>query len=743
MSGTRLGRGHVIVARFRQSARGKAAYLEDDLLKDDRLPAVPGRVAPVSRDAEPEDAPAPRQRVEASLMPSRPDLAEVPVIDRDAGPPIAPPWVRHPVAAVRRVLAHWAHVTAFHFLRLPQYAGQALRWSPRGLFRIVVGLYRWVTDGEAKELRWDTAARRDTKEYGRLSRQRDRRVHNRGWAVAVLVPAAITAVVAAVMVSPYSPLTRIVVAVAVIAGLGGIGAPADRPWIEHATVPPGARKITPDLLVQAFAAAKLCSIEGDKPGPLRFLSPIAHDGPGVRAVVELPAGVTADTAVKRRVEIASGLNIDEFRVFLERVRGTEGSARRVVVWIADRDPYEASSTVTPLATARTWDFWQAFPFGVDARGRGVAWSLVWTSFLVGSIPRMGKSNAARIVVAAAALDPTTRLIVFDGKGGKDWQATEAVAHFYAAGTRKTVVEALVGVLQDAVEDMDQRFERMRKMPDDVCPEGKVTPQITRRPHYGMPLTVVCVDEVHRYLEHPEHGGTIEALLTELAKVGPAAGIMLVLATQRPDAKVIPAGLRDQMGTRFALKVMTWQSSEVVLGAGTYGAGLNAAEFLKEHVGVGILLGADDSQATGGGALTVRTHELDLPVMRTICDRAREARAKAGLLTGMAAGESVLPETPRRRLLDDLLDVFEPAEAKVWSEVLCARLAERWPDQYDGWQATTLANTLRSFGIETSQTWGRTETGEGANRRGVARQDLLDTIAERELERPSDRQLTSG
>lgn len=130
-------------------------------------------------------------------------------------------------------------------------------------------------------------------------------------------------------------------------------------------------------------------------------------------------------------------------------------------------------------------------------------------------------------------------------------------------------------------------------------------------------------------------------------------------------------------------------------------------------------------------------------MRTICDRAREARAKAGLLTGMAAGESVLPETPRRRLLDDLLDVFEPAEAKVWSEVLCARLAERWPDQYDGWQATTLANTLRSFGIETSQTWARTESGEGANRRGVARQDLLDTIAERELERPSDRQLTSG
>ena len=84
------------------------------------------------------------------------------------------------------------------------------------------------------------------------------------------------------------------VAAAVVAVLGSIGAPADRPWIEHATVAPGARKITPDLLVTAFAAAGLCSIEGDKPGPLRFLSPIAHDGPGVRATIELPAGKTAD-----------------------------------------------------------------------------------------------------------------------------------------------------------------------------------------------------------------------------------------------------------------------------------------------------------------------------------------------------------------------------------------------------------------------------------------------------------------
>jgi S-DNA-T family DNA segregation ATPase FtsK/SpoIIIE len=333
------------------------------------------------------------------------------------------------------------------------------------------------------------------------------------------------------------------------------------------------------------------------------------------------------------------------------------------------------------------------------------------------------------------LDPNARLVVFDGKGGKDWKPFEQVAHFYAAGVRTTVVEAQVRVLEDAVEDMNARYERMADLPDDICPEGKVTPHITRRASYGMPLTLICVDEVHRYLEHPEHGRTICALLTELAKAGPAAGYMLVLATQRPDTKTVPEDLRGQIGTRFALRTMNWQASETILGAGTYTAGLDSSKFLRTHLGVGILLGNDDQQATDGEAITVRTHLLDLGALRRLTSRGREARVKAGTLTGMAAGETVIAEAAQRRLLDDVLDVLEPGEERAWSETICARLAQRWADSYDGWDPTTLANALRGFGVETGQVWGRTPTGEGANRRGVARQALLDAIGERDQRPP--------
>ncbi len=146
---------------------------------------------------------------------------------------------------------------------------------------------------------------------------------------------------------------------------------------------------------------------------------------------------------------------------------------------------------------------------------------------------MGKTNAARIPAAAAALDPHTRLVIADGKGGKDFEPLTQVAHFYVSGVRAAAVEALVQVLTDAVEDMNARFERMARLPDDICPEGKVTPQITRRTSYGMPLTVILVDEVHRYLEHPDHGKTIHGLLTELAKAGPAAGYILIARHPAP------------------------------------------------------------------------------------------------------------------------------------------------------------------------------------------------------------------
>jgi DNA segregation ATPase FtsK/SpoIIIE, S-DNA-T family len=663
------------------------------------------------------------------------------------GQPLVPGWMRHPLQTGRRVLVAWWHEVMFQTLRSPSYALRWLRWAPRGLVRVTARLARWAADAEGRELRWLAVAREDAREYLHLSRQRNARVRNRVPAAVVLAvtvaglttvglvwPALVPWLLGLVgLPAPHPWLVRISTAVAVLVGLARVGAPADRPMVDHAVVPPQAKRITPDLIEFGFASAKLCSLDDERaPGRLRFASPVAQDGPGVRALVDLPPGVTASQALGAREKIAAGMEIDEFRVFLTRQRGSAGSARRVVLWVADRDPYEATSPVSALAHARQWDLWRGLPFGRDHRGKQVVLPLVWTSLLIGSIPRMGKTNALRIVTAAAALDPHVRLLCADGKGGKDLKPLEQAAHFYAAGVREAVVAGLVEVLRDAVEDMNRRYEVMQDLPDDVCPEGKVTPYITRRRSYAMPLVVIAIDEVHRYLEHAAHGATIRALLVELAKAGPAAGYMLVLATQRPDAKVIPDDLRGQIGTRFALRVMTWQTSDTILGAGSYSAGLDASQFLAGHKGVGILRGvSDDTDLADTEAVTVRTDRLGIPDLRRIGKRGRELRISAGTLTGTAAGEDLVADAPARRLLDDILDVFEPAEDRAWSETLVARLARRWPDTYDGWDPKQLAGALRPLGVETGQVWQRLDNGQGANRRGVTRQGLLDAIATRE------------
>ena len=55
-------------------------------------------------------------------------------------------------------------------------------------------------------------------------------------------------------------------------------------------------------------------------------------------------------AIKRREDLAAGLDIDEVQVFLSRHRGRDGSARRVTLWVADEDPYAEKPPVSPLAT---------------------------------------------------------------------------------------------------------------------------------------------------------------------------------------------------------------------------------------------------------------------------------------------------------------------------------------------------------------------------------------------------------
>ncbi|KJK47059.1 cell division protein FtsK, partial [Lentzea aerocolonigenes] len=140
---------------------------------------------------------------------------------------------------------------------------------------------------------------------------------------------------------------------------------------------------------------------------------------------------------------------------------------------------------------------------------------------------------------------------------------------------------------------------------------------------------------------------IGELLTWLAKKAPAAGIILVLATQRPDSKTIPTKLRAVLGSRFALRVMDFRDSNIILGEQMNTRGYDSSRLLPSHRGVGILRPDGETQAGADVlALTVRTYYMPNEDWREICDRGRSLRETEGTLSGHAAGHDVPPMLDR-------------------------------------------------------------------------------------------------
>ena len=80
-----------------------------------------------------------------------------------------------------------------------------------------------------------------------------------------------------------------------------------------------------------------------------------------------------------------------------------------------------------------------------------------------------------------------------------------------------------------------------------------------------------------------------ALTRDLVARGRAAGVIIVLATQRPSHQVIDPSMRDLFSYRWAFRCTTDSSSDVVLGQGWAAEGYTAADIDPLARGVGWLL----------------------------------------------------------------------------------------------------------------------------------------------------------
>lgn len=718
-----------------------AEVLDLDTARARRSAPVLDGIDPNGEDVEPDDTdetgPVLVDSIDAQRRP-RFTLAGF----RDASRvPIVPSWLKSGAEFGKNLT--WAtgfglHSIAFHTVRTPRYTAMLLLRAPRGFGRLCRSYNRWWWDMEGEPVRQSIVRAaidkpEEARMYDRLSTKRDRRVR---WRTMVTLALAVALVASAGALMLVSPVTQYTILAGLLALLGVAGAPADKPLLGTAVVRRDAAPLTSAEVFTALAALNIKGINdairrGDN-GARWFPAPIAREnGTGWRADVELPRGVTASTVVDKREELAAALTRPLGCVWPEA--NAEVHPGRLTLFVADKDMSRSKQGPWPLLKSGTVNLFQPFAFGTDPRGRLVTLTLMFASMIVGSIPRMGKTFALRLILLGASLDPRARIYAFDLKGTGDLSALEPVAHRYRAGDDDEDIAYCLTAMRELRTEMRRRTKVIRELPRDLCPENKVTDDLANIKKFGLYPVVAGADECQVWFEHPKHGDEFEEICTDLIKRGPATGINLILATQRPDAKSLPTGISANAVLRFCLKVMGHTENDMVLGTSMHKNGIKATMFSRRDRGIGYLAGEGDDPTI------TRTFFVDSPTAEQLVTRARVLREKAGNITGHAAGHTVNTDSVRRdTILEDVAAVMSDQDPKLWSTVIVKRLAALRPDVYTDFTADQLREALKVWGIRTGQVWGNDpDTDETGNRKGIARTHILEAITKRDRENGID------
>ncbi len=651
--------------------------------------------------------------------------------------PMIHPALRSPAdaaATARWIGEHYAHVTGFHLVRAPLYGARLTGRAPVGLARLASGTIRWTFDLEGHPVRAATVLRADPEAYLKLSRQRDARVRLRVWVTGAGLAALTAGLVAVALGNGVVQAAAIGAAVLI---LGRIGRPADRPLISPAVTPHRVEKLTSDMVTGALTSigiGAITSAAGKNPGAIGFPAPITRDGPGWRADVDLPRGVTVADVLERRPRLASALRRPLGCVWPEGDSAIHEG--RLILWVGDRD-LSRSVVRFALAKAARHDVFKGVPMGADPRGRAVTVPLIQHNVLIGSQPGQGKTGSAAALACGAALDPTAELWLHELKGSGDFDPLEQVAYRFASGIDDESVAYAARSLALLRAELGRRAATLKKLPPDVCPDKRVTRQIADRRSLGLHPLICVIDECQNLFAHAACGDRAGEDAEFVIKLGRALGVVLILATQRPDRRSLPTGVSANVSIRFCLRVGGQIENDMILGTSAYQNGIRATTFVPEiDAGIGYLVGATPQPKI------VRTAWLGQAGITQVADRARALREHAGTLAGHAAGLDPEPAGPAYDLLADIAAVV--SEPKVWSETVVTRLAELRPDAYGPWaamepdaRAAQLTAALRPYKIRTGQVWGTDETGEGRNRRGITRDDLTKTLTERDRKRGDD------
>ncbi|HEV8276293.1 MAG TPA: hypothetical protein VGQ26_11440, partial [Streptosporangiaceae bacterium] len=283
-------------------------------------------------------------RVTESHGPAYTDLSD----GREQRKPVIPAHWRTGAAArehLRLAAARHVHAAAYHGVRAPMYVTLTAWWALVGVLRTAGLLLGWWHVPDLHRLERQAAADGLLSDHLRIHKAGKETRTARGL---ILAGSAVVVVAALVILSQAPAWAWVLAAAVAVPLLARAGRPVGKPIVAPAVLPAAVQAPTQDVITRALGSLGIAGIDRwlRDGRELVFPSPVREDGPGWRAEVDLPFGVTAAMVTERREQLASGLRRPLGAVWPEPV--TSEHAGRLELWVGRVDVAKSKQGPWPL-----------------------------------------------------------------------------------------------------------------------------------------------------------------------------------------------------------------------------------------------------------------------------------------------------------------------------------------------------------------------------------------------------------
>ncbi len=200
--------------------------------------------------------------------------------------------------------------------------------------------------------------------------------------------------------------------------------------------------------------------------------------------------------------------------------------------------------------------------GVDLEGKLVEADLSDPNtchFLVGGTTGSGKSEFLRsqLLSLLVRYSPQQLKIALVDPKRVTFPEFEKMPWLYSPVVKDS--DTAIALMEDLVSEMESRYQRFEAA---GCADLGSYNQRADKP---LPRIVCIFDEYADFMAEKESRKALELSIKRLGAMARAAGIHLIIATQRPEAKVVTPIIRSNLPGRVALRTASEADSAIVLG----------------------------------------------------------------------------------------------------------------------------------------------------------------------------------